>query len=121
MSETTNESAEQLDLNPNAKRIKLEDENDYENNSELENNEDEEDTFAKLDELEGLYGLKERANKQYARFRGLIKQSASDFIVNEIDLDENVVELTSFEVPSMEHDACKTKDENQLEEEVKIF
>ncbi|KAK4739086.1 hypothetical protein R3W88_002783 [Solanum pinnatisectum] len=32
-------------------------------------------------------------------FRGILKQRYSDFIVNEVDLDENVVHLTSLEAP----------------------
>lgn len=32
-------------------------------------------------------------------FRGILKQRYSDFIVNEVDLDGNVVHLTSFDVP----------------------
>ncbi|KAK4410846.1 Pseudouridylate synthase 7 [Sesamum angolense] len=33
-------------------------------------------------------------------FRGILKQRYSDFIVNEVDLDGNVVHLTSLEAPS---------------------
>ncbi|GAB4855407.1 hypothetical protein Ancab_024030 [Ancistrocladus abbreviatus] len=37
---------------------------------------------------------------QLPGFRGILKQRYSDFIVNEVDLDGNVVHLTSLEVPS---------------------
>ncbi|PIN26595.1 tRNA pseudouridine(13) synthase [Handroanthus impetiginosus] len=36
---------------------------------------------------------------QLPGFRGILKQRYSDFIVNEVDLDGNVVHLTSLEVP----------------------
>ncbi|XP_049351412.1 multisubstrate pseudouridine synthase 7 [Solanum verrucosum] len=42
-------------------------------------------------------------------FRGILKQRYSDFIVNEVDLDENVVHLTSLEAPK---ECSENKDVN---------
>ncbi|CAF0783295.1 unnamed protein product [Brachionus calyciflorus] len=62
---------------------------------------------------ESLYGIKEKINKNYRNFQGILKQSPGDFIVNEIDLKGQVVKLTNFDIPESE---CKIeKNPEELE------
>ncbi|KAK1439398.1 hypothetical protein QVD17_05216 [Tagetes erecta] len=47
-------------------------------------------------------------------FRGILKQRYSDFVVNEVDLDGNVVHLTSLEAPTEIAEEPETKMTGQL-------
>ncbi|KAI3687206.1 hypothetical protein L1987_80900 [Smallanthus sonchifolius] len=47
-------------------------------------------------------------------FRGILKQRYSDFVVNEVDLDGNVVHLTSLEAPTEIAEEPETKMTDQL-------
>lgn len=51
-------------------------------------------------------------------FRGILKQRYSDFIVNEVDLDGNVVHLTSLHVPP---ELADKKEENVAEQSDKSY
>lgn len=82
-------------LNDKSKKIRT-DSNEAEDLQDEVLNEEEEDLIISN---ESLYGIKDRINKEFKRFNGLIKQSPADFIVNEIDLEKNVVRLTNFDLP----------------------
>ncbi|KAF7142514.1 hypothetical protein RHSIM_Rhsim05G0160900 [Rhododendron simsii] len=51
---------------------------------------------------------------QFPGFSGVLKQRYSDFIVNEVDLEGNVVHLTNLEAPSEIAEEKKTKMSDQL-------
>jgi hypothetical protein len=110
---------EESDLCDNGKRLKTADEAEEVVDGEVVNeDENDDEVLIKSDENEAFYGITKRINENFGRFTGFIKQSVSDFVVNEIDLDENVVRLTSFELPVNEFDQAPTKDENELEQNV---
>lgn len=56
-------------------------------------------TPAKKARILDNYGIETRVNETFKRFTGLVKQSAGDFIVNEIDKHGNVLHLTNFDIP----------------------
>lgn len=66
-----------------------------EENAEVLSDHDEE--IEQIDETQ--YGIKQRIGQSLTRFSGVYKASASDFVVNEIDLDKNVVRLTTYDLP----------------------
>ena len=91
---------------PNSKKAKIEDEKDSretEETGEIETEiAEEEETVTdatKSIEHEESLGITERINKDNKRFRGLMKQITTDFIVNEIDLDNQVVYLNDLNEP----------------------
>ncbi len=97
-----------LDLNE-SKKIKI----DSELNEQVEIEEENNEIILLNNKIANSYGIIQRINKDFTRFSGLIKQSAADFIVNEIDLDENVVRLTNFDLPIIEKETI-TKTTNNL-------
>lgn len=94
------------DEESNKKKLKVEDDE----SDELALEESEESAPSELNKLAYEYGIIERVNRDFKRFSGLIKQSPADFIVNEIDLDHNVVRLTSFDLPVVEKKAENISD-----------
>ncbi|VFQ70338.1 unnamed protein product [Cuscuta campestris] len=52
---------------------------------------------------------------QLPGFRGILKQRYSDFIVNEVDLEGNVVHLTSLDAPQEVHEEKEVKVTNPLD------
>ena len=93
---------------PNTKKVKLNDETDSPENEAgemaAEIAEEEEDAVtdtSKIDQHEESLGIAERINKGNKRFRGILKQITTDFIVNEIDLDNRVVYLNDLSQPSV--------------------
>lgn len=61
--------------------------------------EEDEPAVADAAEHEESLGIAERINKDNKRFRGVLKQITADFIVNEIDLDNQVVYLNDLSEP----------------------
>ncbi|XP_028549259.1 multisubstrate pseudouridine synthase 7 [Dendrobium catenatum] len=57
-------------------------------------------------------------------FRAVLKQRYSDFIVNEVDLDGNIVRLTSFDLPpkcSKEEERKASSDQKCFTDEIELF
>jgi hypothetical protein len=101
-----------------SKKIKGEDDNQEIDENEVINDDDGDETVLKSDEFEAFYGIKQRINQNFERFNGSIKTTIGDFIVNEIDLDENVIKLTNFNLPVTEIVQSTEKNENELEQNV---
>lgn len=85
------------------------DANEYKNDEKLEKN-----LFDSLSEREA--GITEYFNKCEG-FSAVIKERYSDFQVNEIDLDGNLVRLTNFDIPVIKETTFETVD-NILDEAV---
>ena len=92
-----------------SKKIKIDSDLNEEEEAEVEDHE----ILLNNNKIADSYGIIKRINQNFTRFSGLIKQSAADFIVNEIDLDGNVVRLTNFDLPIIEKIA-PTKIANNL-------
>jgi tRNA pseudouridine13 synthase len=94
-----NKNDQEDELNSNLKKKKL-DEIKNDNSDEMLDSESDDEIFSSSSETHSLsVGIKERINKNFKRFKGLIKQTPSDFIVNEVDSNGKVVRLTNFDLP----------------------
>ena len=91
------------DLNLNSKKQKL-------NNEKISDK--------KPETLSEKYGIASRINHEYKQFKGVIKMTSGDFIVNEIDAQGNVVHLTNFDIPAIEEENKVVTDEPNEEEAV---
>ncbi|KAG0250484.1 multisubstrate pseudouridine synthase 7 [Mortierella polycephala] len=60
---------------------------------------------------EDLVGIQTFVDPSIPGFSAIIKQRYSDFIVNEVDLQNNAVHLTSFELPVPDPEGARLRDE----------
>ncbi|GJJ69952.1 tRNA pseudouridine13 synthase [Entomortierella parvispora] len=60
---------------------------------------------------ETLVGITTFVDPSIPGFSAIIKQRYSDFIVNEVDQDNQVVHLTSFDLPELDPEALKARDD----------
>ena len=89
---------------------------------EQEGDEEEEELVRKeVVNIEFTYGLLRRLCESNQRFNGHLKRFPFDFVVNEIDLDGNVVRLSSFDEPiepNVEKETEETEAANSIHETI---
>jgi hypothetical protein len=92
----------------------LDDLNEDEQLIEEDDEANQNETKLSVEELSQLFGIRERINKNFKRFFGLIKQSPADFIVNEINLNGDVVRLDNFDLPILEADKNEIQNDEMV-------
>ncbi|KAG0254418.1 multisubstrate pseudouridine synthase 7 [Actinomortierella ambigua] len=68
---------------------------------------------------EEMVGITTYVDPTIPGFSAIIKQRYSDFIVNEVDLDNNVVHLTSYDLPTLSAEAQQKREQRREEDEAK--
>ncbi|KAG0224344.1 multisubstrate pseudouridine synthase 7 [Actinomortierella wolfii] len=68
---------------------------------------------------EEMVGITTYVDPTIPGFSAIIKQRYSDFIVNEVDLDNQVVHLTSYDLPTISADVQQKREQRRQEEEAK--
>ncbi|CAO3599103.1 unnamed protein product [Absidia cylindrospora] len=71
--------------------------------------------------LESEVGIAAFLNPDLTGFNCILKNSAEDFLVNEVELDGNVVQLTSFEQPDIYRRTGTALSDSEFDEKVKTL